>query len=44
MAIRDTTPPGFVWYTDVSLQRPADFNGDCYSRLFAEEHYGFATT
>ena len=36
--------PGHLWYTDISLQRPPDADGNTYSRLFAEEHTGFART
>jgi hypothetical protein len=35
--LRDTMPPGHVWWTDVSNMRPPDFDGNVYSRLFAEE-------
>jgi hypothetical protein len=44
VAIRNYMPPGSVWFTDISLQRPPDHQGHCYSRLFAEEHCGYAST
>ena len=44
IAIKDHMPPGSVWYTDISLQRPPDHQGHRYSRLFAEEHFGYAST
>ena len=44
MAIRDATPPGSVWWTDISNVRPADFDGNVVSRLFAEERTGYAIT
>jgi hypothetical protein len=44
IAIRNHMPPGSVWFTDISLQRPPDHQGNCYSRLFAEEHCGYAST
>ena len=44
MAIRDATPPGSVWWTDVSNVRPEDFDGNVVSRLFAEERTGYAIT
>ena len=44
MTLRDTVPHGYVWWTDVSNQRPPDFDGHVYSRLFAEERTGCAHT
>jgi hypothetical protein len=43
-AIRDAMPPGHVWWTDVSNMRPPDFQGNTYSRLFAEERTSYAVT
>ena len=43
-AIRDAMPPGHVWWTDVSNARPPDFQGNTYSRLFAEERTSYALT
>ena len=42
--IRDATPPGHVWWTDVSNQRPPDFDGNSYSRVFADERTQGAVT
>ena len=44
MTLRDAVPHGHVWWTDVSNQRPPDFDGNVYSRLFAEERTGCAHT
>ena len=44
MTLRDTMPPGHVWWTDVSNMRPPDFDGNVLSRLFAEERTGCAAT
>jgi len=40
--IRDYMPPGHTWWTDISLQRPPDFEGNTYSRLFAEDNTTYA--
>ncbi len=29
-------PPGHMWWTDISNQRPPDWEGNTYSRLFSE--------
>jgi hypothetical protein len=42
--IRDYTAPGHVWWTDISNAHPEDFAGHTYSRLFAEERTGHAST
>ena len=42
--LRDAVPPGHVWWTDISNMRPPDYDGHVYSRLFAEERTGCATT
>ena len=44
VALRDSVPHGHIWWTDVSNARPPDFDGHVYSRLFAEERTGCATT
>ena len=31
-----------MWWTDISHRYPPDFHGDCYARLFAEEHTAYA--
>ena len=43
LTLKDCMPPGSTWYTDISLQRPTDIDGYSYSRLFAEEHTGYAS-
>jgi hypothetical protein len=43
-AIRDASPPGHVWWMDLSNLHPADFDGNTYSRLFADERTQVAVT
>ena len=43
-AIRDASRPGHVWWMDLSNLRPADFDGNTYSRLFADERTQAAVT
>ena len=31
--IREHTPLGFVWWTDISNQREPDYNGNTYARV-----------
>ena len=40
--LRDSYPPGCMWWTDISRAYPEDFNGDKYARLFSEERTGYA--
>ena len=42
--VRDASPPGHVWWTDLSNAHPADFEGHTYSRVFAEERTSVAMT
>ena len=44
IALREATPPGHVWWTDLSNTRPPDFEGHTVSRLFAEERTSYAKT
>jgi hypothetical protein len=43
-ALKEFMPPGSTWYSDVSLQRQPDCDGNAYSRLFAEETTGYGLT
>ena len=40
--IRESTPPGSTWWTDISHAFVPDFDGNCYGRIFAEEHTSYA--
>ena len=40
--VREHKPPAHTWWTDISHMHEPDFNGDRYSRIFAEEATGAA--
>jgi hypothetical protein len=40
-AIRERTPRGFVWWTDLSNPHVPDYQGNMYARMFAEEGTGY---
>jgi hypothetical protein len=40
MAVRERTPKGHAWWTDISHKHPPDFAGNQYSRTFAEQVTG----
>jgi hypothetical protein len=42
--LRNYTPPGHMWWTDISNAHPEDFAGNTHSRLFADERTGHAST
>ena len=42
--LRESVPPGCVYWTDVSNVLPPDFDGSIVSRLFAEERTSYAIT
>ena len=40
MEIREHVPRGHTWWTDISHKHSPDFDGNCYSRTFAEQNTG----
>jgi hypothetical protein len=40
-SIREHTPRGHVWWTDLSNPHVPDYKGDMYTRMFAEEGTGY---